>query len=300
MEAPGKIVIGTRGSALARIQTVLAAAALRAAAPSIEIEVRIITTTGDVNQAPIPLDENGKGWFTKEIEEALLAREIDIAVHSLKDMPDELPPGLMLAADLPREDARDVLVAKEGMTLATLPKGSKVGTDSARRRVQALAVNPELEVVSVRGNVPTRIEKLDRGEYDALILAAAGLVRLGTTDRIREYLEQDVMTSAPGQGIMAIEARADDAVVLALLQKASDEDAARAAMIERAFSRAVGGGCKSPVGAYAEIEGGIARLVGMIETDHGIVRGERSASVSESDGLGAMLAKELLAQADHA
>lgn len=294
-----KIVIGTRGSALARVQADMAAKTLKDADASLEIEIRIVETTGDVNQAPIPLDANGKGWFTKEIEEELLAEKIDIAVHSLKDVADEMPAGLVLAAYLPREDARDVLVTKDGQTLEALKAGARVGTDSARRKVQLLALRSDLNIESVRGNVPTRLAKLDAGEYDAVVLAAAGLKRLGLQGRITRYFEQSEMTSAPGQGIMAIQARARDADLLALLAKINDAEAAHAAHIERAFSHALGGGCKSPTGAYASREGESMRLVGMTQGVNGVlIRGESSAPIASSEHLGDQLAQELLAKSN--
>lgn len=302
------VVIGTRGSALALVQADIAAAALRAADPSLAIEVKVITTQGDVNQAPIPLDENGKGWFTKEIEAALLDASIDIAVHSLKDMADEQPPGLALGAYLPREDARDALVTRDGRPLEQLPNGAVIGTDSIRRQVQMLAMKPDARMESLRGNVPTRLKKLDDGvaasedgsPYDAIILAAAGLKRLGLEQRVTRYFSFEEMTSAPGQGIMAVEARASDAEMLALLARVNDEEAARAAHIERAFSRAMGGGCKSPVGAYAHRDGDTVRLVGMtLDIAGRIVRDEKAAPVAASGDLGEMLAQELLARGGH-
>jgi hydroxymethylbilane synthase len=292
-----KIVIGTRGSELALVQAELTKKALLAAEPTLSIETKIITTEGDVNQKPIPLDVNGKGWFTKEIEEELLKGTIDIAVHSLKDVGDEMPPGLVLAAYLPREDARDVLLTKNGETLETLPLGAVVGTDSARRKVQLLAIRSDLKVESVRGNVPTRITKMETGTYDALILAAAGLKRLSIEDRIVRYFEQSEMTSAPGQGIMAIQTRENEIELLSLLARVNDEEAARAARTERAFSHAVGGGCKSPTAAYASQNGDTMHLVGMtLDSKEKIVRGEMNASVSESETLGELLAKKLLAE----
>jgi len=291
-----KVVIGTRGSALALKQTDLAAEALKTLDPALEVEVRVIQTHGDINQQPIPLDTIGKGWFTKEIEGALLKGEIDLAVHSLKDMAEEMPQGLIIGAYLSREDARDALVTKHGEPLELLKPGAIVGTDSARRQVQMLGLRPDLTMESLRGNVPTRLEKLDTGEYDAIILAAAGLKRLGLESRITRYFEPTEMTPAPGQGTLAVQVAEKNEYLRALLTRINDPNTSRAAHIERSFSRVMGGGCKSPTGAYAFRTGAECCFIGMIADGAEIVRKEARAPWEKSTGLGEELAAQLLSQ----
>ncbi|HVV15389.1 MAG TPA: hydroxymethylbilane synthase [Candidatus Paceibacterota bacterium] len=294
MTRPERITIGTRGSALALKQADIVKAALTAAEPSLSIDIRVIETRGDADQRPIPLDTVGKGWFTKEIEELLLTGEIDLAVHSLKDMAEDMPEGLNIGAYLPREDARDVLVTKNGEPLEALKRGAVVGTDSARRQVQMLALRPDVKMESVRGNVPTRLEKLSSGNYDAIIIAAAGLKRLGLEARVTRYFEPNEMTPAPGQGILAVQAKKGGALD-DILKKIQDADAARAARIERSFSKAMGGGCKSPTGAYAFRQGNKCVLIGMRETDDKkVIREELRAPWEDSHSLGERLARKFL------
>ncbi len=265
------LTIGTRGSKLALVQTDLTAQALKRADPTLEIKIRVIETHGDQNQNPIPLDTIGKGWFTKEIEEGLLKKEIDLAVHSLKDLAEEMPAELTIAAYLPREDARDVLITKQGESLEELKQGAIIGTDSTRRSVQIKALRPDLVVQSLRGNVPTRVQKLQTEQYDAIILAAAGLKRLGMADKITRYFEPYEMTPAPGQGILAVQTRADTSSG-DLIRRINDKKAATAAELERTFSAKHGGGCKSPTGAYAWCEGSKWYLLGMTEQNGKIMR----------------------------
>lgn len=289
------VVIGTRGSALALKQADMTAAALRAAHPELSLEIRVIKTFGDVNQGPIPLDTVGKGWFTKEIEQALLRGEVHLAVHSLKDMGDEMPEGLSIAAFLPREDARDVLVTKDGRSLEELPPGAVIGTDSLRRQVQMRALRPGVVMKSLRGNVPSRLEKLATEGYDAVILAAAGLKRLGLEERITRYFTPGEMTPSPGQGIIALQVREGNSELEALVQAITHEETKEAAVIERAFSSALGGGCKSPVGAYFYREGDTAHLLGMHADDQmTIVREELSVPWQDRAGLGTELARRIL------
>jgi hydroxymethylbilane synthase len=293
-----KIVIGTRGSKLALIQSELAASALKATDASVEIEMKIITPQGDRDKtSPIPLDTIGKGWFSQEIEGELLDGRIDIAVHSLKDMLTELPKGLVIGAYLPRADARDVLLTKNGEPLENLRRGAVIGTDSSRRQTQMKALRPDVVMKSVRGNVPSRIDKLHSEDYDAIILAAAGLERLHMLDSITRYFEPHEITPAPGQGTIAIEARADDTELLALLAKVNDADAADSAHIERSFSDVIGGGCKAPTGAYAWREGGMWHLMGMAQgPDGSILREVLAASADKKDSLGATLAEKFLSK----
>lgn len=291
------LVIGTRGSALALKQTDIAIEAIRAADPSVSTEVRVIKTHGDVDQNPIPLDTIGKGWFTQEIESALLEGSIHLAVHSLKDMADEMPGELHIGAYLAREDARDALITKNGMPLEDLPEGAVIGTDSARRQVQMSALRPGVRMQSLRGNVLTRLDKLQSEPYDAIILAAAGLKRLGLEGKITRYFEPEEMVPAPGQGILAVQAHTIDAELHALLARITNADAALAARVERSFSHAIGGGCKAPTGAYAKRLGSECVLVGMVADKDGTIVSETMRMPwDDCEALGVSLAQKLLAK----
>ena len=256
--------VGTRKSRLAQVQTEMALAAISSARPGARFEVTGVTTVGDRNRT-VAITTLGDGVFTNELEAALLDGKIDLAVHSLKDLPTELPDGLCLAAVLTREDPRDALVSREGETLADLPPGARIGTGSPRRGAQLLARRPDLEVVLLRGNVDTRVRKvLEDGEADAAVLAVAGLKRLGMDQVITETFEPDVVMPAIGQGFLAIEVRRDDEDVLALAGTAQDDNARRCADAERAFLSAVGGGCKAPLAAYATVRQGTLTMIGMV------------------------------------
>jgi hydroxymethylbilane synthase len=249
-----RIRIGTRGSTLARRQTRLVAERL-AAATAAACELVVIATDGDRDTAtPLP-EIGGKGVFTEALEKALRSRTIDVAVHSLKDVPVEPSPGLCLAAIGMREDPRDVLVGREWWTLATLPAGATVGTCSTRRTAQLLAARPDLVTAPVRGNVTTRVEKAMRGDYDAVVLAAAGVIRLGLEHAIRELLPLDVMLPAPGQGALAVQCREDDAPVRAAVEMLDEASVRAAAEAERAFLEGLGGGCAAPIAAHAFVGG---------------------------------------------
>jgi hydroxymethylbilane synthase len=293
-----RLVAGTRGSVLALKQTDIVFQALRAVDPTIEIEVRIIKTTGDENQNPIPLDSIGKGWFTREIEDSLTYGSIDFAVHSLKDLTTTIPEGLLLAAYLPREDARDALITKHNEPLLGLKIGAIVGTDSTRRQVQMLSMRPDLKMKSLRGNVPKRVEKLYEEEYDAVVLAVAGLKRLGMENKITRIFEPHEMTPAPGQGTMAVQIKESNVNLKELLSKVNDPDTAFASELERTFSAEIGGGCKSPTGAYARRLNNEWQMVAMAASEDGkrIERAEMIVPVLESKYLGIELAKKLLAK----
>ena len=284
------LVIASRGSQLALWQARWVSAQLTALGHECRIE--IIKTTGD-KITDVPLAKVGtKGLFTKEIEEALLDGSADLAVHSLKDLPTELPEGLVLAAVPEREDPRDAVV---GRRLAELPKGAKVGTSSLRRSAQLRKLRPDLVIESVRGNLDTRLRKLDEGQYDAILLAAAGLKRLGWGDRIAEILPAETMCSAVGQGALAIETRASGAGFDAV--QALDHAATHAAvMAERGVLGALGGGCQVPIGAYATVEGGRLKLVGLVASPEGdeVIRGEAQGAAGEAEQLGRALGNELL------
>jgi len=290
------ITIGSRGSDLALKQVDLTKAALLGVNPALDIAVRVIKTEGDINSSPIPLDVVGKGWFTKEIERELQQGTIDIAVHSLKDVSEVMPEGLVIAAYLKREDPRDVLVSKNNIPFLSLPKGAIIGTDSSRRRVQLLALRDDVVVQSVRGNVLTRLKKLETEPYDALVLAAAGLKRLGLEERITEYFHTCDMLPAPGQGVLAIQIRASDTELAALVAATADRDTTTLVEAERSFSRHVGGGCKQPTAAYATLQNDVLFLEGVIARANGagLVRDTVHGPRAEAATLGEALAKRML------
>lgn len=285
------LVIGSRGSQLALWQARWIAA--RLAEAGLETHIEIIKTTGD-KITDVPLAKVGtKGLFTKEIEEALLDGRIDLAVHSLKDLPTELPAGLTIAAIPPREDARDAMV---GARLSDLPAGAVVGTSSLRRAAQLRAVRPDLAIESIRGNLDTRVRKLDEGQYHAIVLAAAGLTRLGWAHRIAETLSPELMCPAVGQGALAVETRetGDGYAACAVL----DDPAARAAVTaERAVLASLGGGCQVPIGAHAVITGDELRMAGVVVSPDGtrIVRLIEQGAVRDAEEIGKRLGRALLA-----
>ena len=282
------IVIGSRGSQLALWQSRWVAARLGSFGEETRIE--IIKTKGDQVQ-DVPLGQMGsKGLFTKEIEDALLDGSVDLAVHSLKDMPTELPEGLVLAAIPEREDVRDALC---GRSLAELGAGARVGTGSLRRAAQLRALRPDLEVLGIRGNVDTRLRKLDEGQYDAIMLASAGLTRLGWAGRIRQYFEPSEICPAVGQGALAIETHESKRGLAVKLHDAGTGIAVRA---ERALLASLGGGCQVPVGAHAMLAGGGLELRGIVASTDGtrIVRSLKMGSVEAPEELGREVAGELL------
>lgn len=246
--------VGTRGSRLALIQTELTLAKLRPAHPDVDFEVVIVTTQGDANQTA-PLAGMGLGVFVKEIERRLETGEIDMAVHSLKDMPTVLPDGMAIGAALERADPRDALVSYLGKTLDEYPAGGRIGTSSPRRHAQIAERRPDLAVVPIRGNVDTRLRKAAGEECDGTVVAAAGLLRMDLADVITEYLPPEEFVPPPGQGAMAVEIRADDARMAELVSVANHVATAAAVSAERSFLEALGGGCQVPVGAYAELDG---------------------------------------------
>jgi hydroxymethylbilane synthase len=258
------IRVGTRGSALARVQTELFVAALTQAVPDLCVETVVLNTSGDADkQTPLSI-LGGQGIFAKELEAALLSGQIDLAVHSAKDLTSELPNGLALGAVLNRADPRDVFLTADGRHLEDLSAGARVGTSSRRRVMQLRQARPDLRPVELRGNVDTRLRKLANGEVDAAIMAAAGILRMGWGDRITNYLPIDTFVPAPGQGALGIECRADDQNVRSLLEAVNEEDVAAEVATERAFLRAVGGGCQSPIGAFARIDRDTVTLHGML------------------------------------
>lgn len=291
-----KIIVGTRGSALARQQTESFIAALKHRAPDLDLQVRVIKTAGDKDKTRPISEIGGLGIFTKEIENALLAREIDIAVHSLKDLPTDLADGLMITAVMEREDARDCLVSRHRVGLMQLPRGARVGTSSTRRTAQLLIQRPDLQIVPLRGNVDTRLRKARSEEYDAIVLAAAGVIRLGRANEITEYLSYDMILPDPGQGALAIEIRAADVSLAPLVAQINHSQTLAAVTAERAFLRALGGGCRMPIAAYAEMRGAVLHLRGLIGTDDGkrMIRGEHAGNPRDAEQIGRALAEELL------
>lgn len=289
--------IGTRGSALALAQSNWVRQQLLSQYRGIEVEMRIIKTRGDrFLDVPIP-EVGGKGVFTKEIEDALLGGEIDLAVHSMKDLPTELPDGLAIVAVPKREDARDVLVARSKCRLGELAAGARVGTGSLRRRAQLLYHRADLIVAPVRGNIDTRLRKLDEGEMDALVMAAAGLKRIGREDCVGEYLSDEVCVSAVAQGALAIEAR-DNAAIRELLAFLHDAEASTEVSAERALLARLGGGCHVPIGARARISGEQLKMIAVVANSEGsgVYRGDIAGTATEAGQLGRRLAEQLLLQ----
>jgi hydroxymethylbilane synthase len=293
-----RIRLGTRASRLAMAQAGWVADALRRHDPALEVELVPMTTSGD-RRADVRLAEvGGKGLFLKEIEDALLAGGVDFAVHSMKDVPAALPPGLVLAAVPAREDPRDVLVGTGGTGLAGLAAGARVGTASVRRLVQLKARRPDVEVVAVRGNVETRLRRLAEGAIDALVLAAAGLARLGLVDVDAMPLAPEEFLPAVGQGALALECRSDDAIMRRRLAALSDARAETAVTAERAFLVGIGGDCDTPLAAHARVRGGTVELSAMVADRAGAERlDERGeAPVADAAALGRRLAERLLAR----
>jgi hydroxymethylbilane synthase len=293
-----RIAIGTRGSLLARWQAQHVAQGLRAAHPGLVVDEKIIVTEGDrVSTGPL-WNVGGKGLWVKEIETALLAREIDLAVHSMKDLPGELAVGLALVAVPRRVDARDAVVSRFGAGLDGLPKAARVGTTSLRRSCQLKAVRPDLNIEILRGNLDTRLRKVTDGVVDAAILACAGLDRLGFADRISERLSIERMLPAVGQGALAIEARADDGKVSALCTALDDAETAIAVVAERAFLARLGASCRTPVAGYARIVEGCVVLLGLVGRPDGseVISDQVTGDPRRTFQLGVELADTLLAR----
>lgn len=295
---PSRIVIASRESALALWQARHVSERLAALLPGTAIEILGMTTEGD-RRLEVSLQKiGGKGLFVKELEEALAAGRADIAVHSVKDIPMALPAGFVLAAVLERGDPRDAFVSNRYPDLAALPSGARVGTSSLRREAQLRARFPKLRLEPLRGNVPTRLGKLDDGQYDAVILAAAGLKRLGLADRITRLLPPGESLPAPGQGALGIECVASRAGIVASVAPLAHAATLRCVEAERAFSRALSGSCNVPLGAYAEPEGGRIRLRGFVGAPDGsrAVSGEETGAAAEAEVLGKTLAERLKSQ----
>jgi hydroxymethylbilane synthase len=288
------LIFATRPSALARWQTARVIQLLQAARPGLQCGEYLMTTAGErVLDLPLP-EIGGNGLFTNELEEALLSGRAHAAVHSLKDLPVESTPGIVKAAIPEREAAFDVLISADGATLASLPEGARIGTSSLRRTAQLLARRSDLNILPLHGNVDTRLRKLMNGNYDAIVLAQAGLTRLGMQSYISEVFALDVMLPAPGQGALAVQCRADDTEVLQLLASIHDPLTAAAVSAERAFLAGMGGGCSLPIGAFAEKNDGKIILTGAVISPDGKQAIRLSAADQEPDKLGERLAELVL------
>ena len=292
------LVIGTRGSPLALWQANHIAERLRAAFPGLSIRLEPIKTTGD-KILDVPLAKvGGKALFVKEIEEALLDQRVDLAVHSMKDVPTELPPGLAISAVTEREDPHDVLISRTGAHFRDLPSGARVGTSSLRRQAQLLHHRPDLHILPLRGNLDTRIRKLALEGLDAIVVAAAGVKRLGLMERITEVLPPEICLPAIGQGALGIEIRQGDSTATGKVGILDHPDTHVAVMAERAFLRRLGGGCQVPFAAHARVADDRLFLRGLVATPDGkqVIAGERQGKRTEGEAVGAALAEELLSR----
>ena len=288
-----RIVVGSRGSKLALIQTESVMAKIREVNPHVEMSLSKITTTGDRDRRT-PLDRMGVAIFVKELEEALLDGRIDIAVHSLKDVPTEIPQGLCLLAVTERLDPRDALVAKS--RLNEFVASSKIGTGSLRRAVQLTRYRPDLKVCSIRGNVDTRLRKVSAGEVDGIMVAAAAMLRLGWEDRVTEYLPLEHFLPAVGQGALVVEARLDDSELADLILPTNHVPTWQGVMAERAFLRTLGGSCRAPIAALSTVNGATLKLEGMIASPDGkgMLRASEEGSANSPEEVGVRLAHKLL------
>ena len=292
-----KLVVGTRGSNLALVQTNWVVEQLKKNNPNIEFEIKIIKTKGDLIK-DLPLDKIGdKGLFVKEIEKSLLDKEIDMAVHSMKDMPSYLPEGLKFAHSPRREDPRDALIFREGYkTLEDLPQGAKIGTGSKRRKYQLLKHRPDLEIVPIRGNIETRIKKIETENLDGVVLAASGLRRAGLEEKIDYYIPTDIMLPAPAQGILALEIRENDKETEKIIDSIKDNITKVQIDAERGFLIGVNGSCHIPMGAYCEVDGEKITLTGLYGDGDGkkIVIQSKEGTLADAQKIGYELAKSVL------
>lgn len=296
-----RLIIGSRSSRLALWQSEFVKIKLQSLHPEIKIHIEIIKTTGDVNTLQPLTEIGGKGVFTKELEEALLDGRVDLAVHSLKDLPTILPDGLTLSAITEREDPRDALIIRkdlrnESSSISSLPLNAIVGTSSQRRMAQLKSLRPDVHLKDLRGNVDTRLRKLDEDKYDAIILASAGLRRLGWGDRISESIPIDEMLPAVGQGALGLETREKDSDIINLIKSLDHQETAIACKTERAFLRSLGGGCQLPIAGFAVVCDGNIILQGLIanESFDEIKRGEIKGNINDAEIIGESLANQLL------
>lgn len=296
MSRQGAFTLGTRGSLLALRQTQIILEELQRQHPGREFALKVITTRGDRAQE-VPLTQlRGEGVFVKELEATLLAGDIDMAVHSLKDLPTGTTPGLTLAALPPRGEVRDALVCPQGYTLDRLPPGSRLGTGSPRRGAQIRALRPELEVVPIRGNLDTRLRKAEAGQYDAIVVAAVGMERLGLAERITQYLPLEACLPAVGQGALAVQVRAGDRESLSLAAALDHLPTRREVAAERAFLEALGGGCRIPMAALGQARDDLLELHGLVAREDGsrLLRSKLQGDASQPEELGQALARRLL------
>lgn len=288
--------IATRQSRLALWQAEHVATLLRNKHPGLPVELVPMTTQGDRILDRTLAAIGGKGLFIKELEVAMSEHRADIAVHSMKDVPSDMPPGFMLASMLPRADPRDAFVSVRYKNFASLPQGARVGTSSLRRQCQLKYARPDLELITLRGNVDTRLRKLDEGQYDAIILAAAGLIRLGLESRITEYFSADQSVPAVGQGIIGIECRSDDARNIAYVRALNDSPSWQCCAAERAFAQRLEGSCQSPIAGFATFSGNQLQLHGVIGSPDGreMYRGSQLGAAADAEAIGVRLAEALL------
>ncbi len=292
------ITIGTRGSALALWQARWVKSQLESRHEGLRVELVLIKTKGDTILDTALSKVGGKGLFVKEIEEALLRRETDVAVHSMKDVPAEQPEDLVIGAVPEREDLRDVLISRDGKPLEQLPPGARIGTGSLRRQAQLLALRPDLTVVSIRGNVDTRIRKLQTDNLDGIILAAAGMKRMDMSHLVTQYFSPETMLPAIGQGALAIETRRDDRRTLDLISFLKHERTEIGLTAERSFLRTVQGGCQVPIAAWADVAGPVVKLHGLVADLDGrtVIRESMQAPIGQTEALGREVAEKILAR----
>jgi len=290
------IKVGTRGSKLALTQTNFVAEKLKKIMPNANIEICVIKTSGDIMQDVSLLTIGGQGVFVKEIEEALLSEKIDLAVHSMKDVPGENPEGSIFAAILPREDVRDVLVSRNNIKLEFMPKGAKIGTGSQRRGAQIKALLPDVSIVPLRGNIETRIKKIETENINGVILAAAGMKRNGLAEKITQFLPVETMLPAVGQGALGLQIRKDDTELAKACAALNDTTTAAEVAAERAFLRALGGGCRLPIAALGKLDGRMLTLEGMVAAPNGstMIREKLSGTINDVEAMGKKLAEIVL------
>ena len=288
------VVIGSRGSILALAQANLVKNSLEANYPDLTFEIKEIVTSGDKDLKSNWENSNAslKSFFTKEIEQELLDGQIDIAVHSMKDMPAVSPKGLICGAIPDREDARDVLISKNGF-LVTLPQGAKIGTSSLRRVMNLKAIRPDFEIKHLRGNIHTRLKKLETEDYDAIILAAAGLKRTGMADKITEYLSGEAFPPAPAQGVLYIQCRENDEEIKGILKSIHNEDIAKIVEIEREFSKIFDGGCHTPMGCYSQVDEDKIKFIGAYSHDGKQIRVVIEDDLAKGKEIAHMVAEEI-------
>jgi len=296
MPAKRKFILGSRGSRLALWQANHVKKLLEDEYHDLSVTIKVIKTTGDKETSKPLAEIGGKALFLKEIEEQLVAGKVQAGVHSLKDVPGVMPKGLVLSAILKRDDPRDVFISKKYQSLLQLPKKAKVGTSSLRRRAQLKNFRPDFEIVPLRGNVETRLRKLHSGKMDAIVLAAAGMARLGMSSKITEYLPTTLMLPAVGQGAIAIEIREEDDVARRLLDPLNDQETMIAIQAERSFMKTLDGDCRAPIAAYAEVHGQNLKITGMIASPDGreLIRDRMEGNIRDSVSLGENLAKQLM------